>query len=52
MATSYVTGFGKTLRKGFAHCAILVALVEICQSPDFVTYLTTLFLTVAVVYRG
>ena len=39
-----VTGFGKTLRMGscarFAQCAFLVAQVQICQSPDFVIYMS------------
>ena len=28
------------IRTQFAQCAFLVALVEICQSPDFVTYMS------------
>ena len=39
----YVTGFGKTLRKGSARDsrnARLVAKVKICQSPDFVIYMS------------
>ena len=31
-----VTGFEKTLCKGFTQCTFLVAHVEICQSPNFV----------------
>ena len=33
-----MTGFG--IRARFAQCAFLVAQVEICQSPDFVIYMS------------
>ena len=43
--TQYVTGFGKTLppygiRMRFAQCVFLVAQIKICQSPDFVIYMS------------
>ena len=42
---SFVTGFGKTLPPygicaRFAQCAFLVAQVKICESPDFVIYIS------------
>ena len=45
VAYQNVTGFGKTLRMGSARdsrksCAFLVAQVQICQSPDFVIYMS------------